>query len=1035
MDDRKKRRIEALFTELGFDVKQDCELAKGFFLLMLLHTAEGFDPDRYPWDGTGAIEKNLARFEIHWFDGRYPELVSRRGTLAELLQRMETERLLEPKRFFSVFSPYIVANPAAYLSRFSGKGGKMFYPMVMLILLLEENAAGPGSVPKETTDLIRKHAEGLKVDPEQLRQDVFQIPFKTYDVKVPREIGSVMREYKKAGVSYHVILQDYYDVHRPSRQLETAINPWLKARRSSGVPTEAGYTEEERLFGHAAFYLRPFHPTDVIRSLFYPNSVNDSGLECGFLYREFAARSRNGGKALVINPSPDFLLAWDTRKEGTASFSVGEDSIVGCLYHQQFPDYSFSKLGEWAAGFYDNVLLMGRNLKKEAQTRLLMKGLKQLSETGHMIAEIPNVLFDRKAEDGRQLLMEELLEAGYRIERMLLLPNAATKTPNKKVIVYIRRTREGDDDGIPFYRADFFGDHLAIRRRHWVVPQARLIQEHLSLGATQKAMEAKPTEQIVRRKAAEKYVFSREIILHVTFQLRDGYWVGRTRYHAILPAVSEEKTKGSGRRPKRGKRLTEQVKRGLRGTSREAVLRNLQAVPFYPEMYGSIASDVRTAYAGRLTELSLKTIWFLCHAHLKDNGSYHREMADVMFCGECSALADLTPGKCVPEDYAWAMGQVFPDITKTEELRYWQQLNLILREAEAQRMVEKNPIREIIETCSLRATEEQREVRNALTKKTFTREEEKRMLGFITEEIRDPKGRKAVRRYEAESIYLAAAIRMFTGMPLREVCGLKWKDFRKLPDLDGYQLLVGRFADQEGKPVSHADAEDWKRYRRVPIPNLLAQMLLARRSYLESQLPEQEKPDHYAIVSRTLKKAEVLEPDTHCRPRNAADHCREVLEKAEIPEQIFVLPGGRNGETMETDLNRYRGDIFQSNFRFRANHTCGLTRGEIHYILGITAPNTFSEHYCDYINDLIQYAMGKKLERWTAGLLAEGPGPVKRPRQDFSGNLTADIVLPGGIGAVDMEISVTDSEAGLTLEIGSRHGCTGDITWCGEEGL
>ena len=107
-----------------------------------------------------------------------------------------------------------------------------------------------------------------------------------------------------------------------------------------------------RLFGNAFFYLRQYPPTDVIRALFYPNSINDSGLECGFLYWEFAARRRRGGKTLVINPSPDFLIAWKTRSGGPASSSMGEDDIAGKLYYQQFPDYSFSKQGDWEAGCY-----------------------------------------------------------------------------------------------------------------------------------------------------------------------------------------------------------------------------------------------------------------------------------------------------------------------------------------------------------------------------------------------------------------------------------------------------------------------------------------------------------------------------------------------------------------------------------------------------------------------------------------------------------------------------------------------------------
>jgi len=41
-----------------------------------------------------------------------------------------------------------------------------------------------------------------------------------------------------------------------------------------------------------------------------------------------------------------------------------------------------------------------------------------------------------------------------------------------------------------------------------------------------------------------------------------------------------------------------------------------------------------------------------------------------------------------------------------------------------------------------------------------------------------------------------------------------------------------------------------------------------------------------------------------------------------------------------------------------------LTNGEINYVVGVEAPDTFSRHYCDYSNDYIQLGIIQKLSRW-----------------------------------------------------------------------
>ena len=112
------------------------------------------------------------------------------------------------------------------------------------------------------------------------------------------------------------------------------------------------------------------------------------------------------------------------------------------------------------------------------------------------------------------------------------------------------------------------------------------------------------------------------------------------------------------------------------------------------------------------------------------------------------------------------------------------------------------------------------------------------------------------------------------------------------------------------------------------------------------------------------KTLAVLSKPSFCKYDAAIRVCRSLIEKANIPTQELVLPGDGDKEIV-VDMNKYQGDIFYSNFKHRANHTCSFNRGELSYVVGNKAPDTFSQHYCDYTNDLVQYGMVQKLNRWS----------------------------------------------------------------------
>jgi hypothetical protein len=150
-------------------------------------------------------------------------------------------------------------------------------------------------------------------------------------------------------------------------------------------------------------------------------------------------------------------------------------------------------------------------------------------------------------------------------------------------------------------------------------------------------------------------------------------------------------------------------------------------------------------------------------------------------------------------------------------------------------------------------------------------------------------------------------------------------------------------------------------------------------------------------------------------PRHIHTLSRKVLDTLNMADQIVDLPNGKNG-TQETNLASVTRDIFRSNFKYRANLTCGFTDAEIRYVLGLAQETAFARNYCDYLNDICQYTMYTKLCRWTA--IHELPyQSVAAQTGSIAGYRSFS--MPNYSGILLLEIP-SDNNISITLE--SQHG-------------
>ena len=1035
-----------LFSVLGIDTQKDSDLSRGYFILSLYNKLPVDERGYYANDSICTkFEKLMDRYQIEYFEtsGEDNEIIySNVDLLRDLLQR---NNLFDARAFFSVFSPWIVADWDAYVGLQSGdkKDGIALVVLVKLLqwhekFAMEESPFGLDlkSFYGSSKEISEYWTTVLKLSEIQFYDywnAVFFYNCANIPVKTNGNISKAIASYKQYFLPMKKLLDDYCDINKNRNMLEHAFNPWKVRADKNHSPIESGVTAEETLYNMSAFKIRNEKATDVIRSAFYSNSRNDSAFECSYLFDQFASNISQESRVLIVNPSPDFILKCMSDKHCSSLsylyFSV-PDNIVAMCYSKEFSRESFISYEDISKlSGIDRVLIMSRDHPIERLNDLL-SALSVCNPDALVLAVLPSAAF----ESAQNLAKDICVKEDCNIDKLLILPNKITHSnPRKKVLLFIRKGSNNPPlDTILFYEAlsDSKGQILYIHKEHWCISTDVFYEGRSTILSLKKEAEKKrnlPIGGKETRDQARVYRFSKEIQLCYTILTkRKNRFAGKAYYCEIQRSES---------RRQRGKRLTVIIEKGLRCETEGEVLKQMETVPFDERVTPYIVKDVCSAYASDMELISMKTLWFCCRDKLLKSSKYDEEIAKKIFCTDSQELAEICPSSAYESDFCYAMSRLFNSDAQSVPLKLWRQVDIILETAVSEKYIHFNPLAGLMRKLSSQATEEQREVRNALTKKTFTLEEEGKILAFISAETKIRFGPKPAKRYEVESIWLVSAIRLFTGMVVKEICALKWSDFIKVPGMDSYQFLVSKRLSDDGRVAVNLPPDDCKKFRRVPVTHALAAMLIARKQYLSEvrMMPGEQILEMPIILCKEPDEGPLKDfSKYYCKPRVATEQCKAVIAAVDVQKLLLLLPDDE-GE-LETDISKPQGDIFRSNFKYRANHTCFFTRGEINYMLGIEPPNTFSRHYCDYTNDFIQCAIAQKLQRWTAlhPILTHIRNSctcqtviMKRQSTDICGPVST------GNSAMDifMEIPVACGGGTLDIEIESNHGYSGNLTF------
>ena len=827
-------------------------------------------------------------------------------------------------------------------------------------------------------------------------------------IKTSGTIKKALDAYRAKKVPMRAMLTDYLAVKSKSDLLAEADNPWAYYYKGiEGHEVESGVSHEETLFRFAAMELKNQEPSDVIDAAFYTNRKrNDYEFELGYLVPFFLENTNITDRILVVNPSPGVICALEESGYKERHYAIS-DVTVQKLYKLQFSDAEFCTFDSMSdIRDIDALLIINRDQKVEMAS-IILESLHCCKESAKVIGLVPCAWLDNPLNGAHKAIAQN----GFEVVQLLVVdPKATVSSPRKKILIVLEK---GSEEYIETTQTNFdektrvlYVSENAVR----ISADSYLQSDKTILACIKDAQRPDEHKKPIYQKAQE-YKFSDEISLfYKLYSGRKNRYAGVAYYREIKDA--NQRTWG--------KKLSSDVEKGLRADSKEGVVGALENLVYEDALYSIIRADIKEKYIDAKRTISLKGLWFYCWAYIVDLNKYDHEFVARLFMN--TDIAQFYPQIQSGNELLHAVARSLDVDIEDISYKVIIQIDLIFKAAIDHGILRFDPLESFVADYTKRATERQQDVRNALVKKHFSSNEEMTIFKAIVK----PRVVNRKREFSCthNSLLLAAAIRLFTGMSIRETVALNWDDFVPIEGTEGYQFRITRFVDAKGRVNHHSERENWNRFRVVPSAAVLSFLLNERKRFLlDNGIDEEYLKDCPIIIENdSIERMQEGKTIKHCKPSIVSSFCKEIIKTANIPENEVVLPDDKND--IITDFNRYHGDIYLSNFRHKANHEAFLTMGEINYMIGVNAPNTFSHHYSDYSHDILQNGIIQKLCRWE--YCYELFVTKKKLNEPFLGAIegSGEIKIGPfkcGVAAVDLIVEKEDS-SNMIITACSTHG-------------
>lgn len=362
-------------------------------------------------------------------------------------------------------------------------------------------------------------------------------------------------------------------------------------------------------------------------------------------------------------------------------------------------------------------------------------------------------------------------------------------------------------------------------------------------------------------------------------------------------------------------------------------------------------------------KISLKTYWIIRREALLTDHYYDEGKCIELFKSSyLSGIMSDEAGQIQPERVLREIGKTIGSKKKSTQMAYMRQIQRIMRYGNQEDLFKGETLTNFL-SLNTKKREKLIQVRQSLQDKTFTAEEELKVLAYIRKKIK-----------EGNLKFVAVAISFYCGLTADELAGLEWGDYVNLPGQKSHHYFaISHQRDRSDDRIHLFSVSEKQRFRKVPIAEELEDLLRLYRDETKAKHPKilESDPLIYDIHS-----TEEMKPCKYEEIKKVMDEADLVVHKETLENEITAFLGNKSNTKETLNLQKYFGNRFRVNFEYRMLQTAHMTMGEVNYILGRKQTDTYAKHYCDFSNEFVQLQLKKKIERWATGTKENMPSPI-----------------------------------------------------------
>lgn len=298
-------------------------------------------------------------------------------------------------------------------------------------------------------------------------------------------------------------------------------------------------------------------------------------------------------------------------------------------------------------------------------------------------------------------------------------------------------------------------------------------------------------------------------------------------------------------------------------------------------------------------------------------------------------------------------------------------------------------------------------IRSNIAKKTFTDNEFRKVVESTAKNISN-----------GDLSCLGVLIRLLTGLEPNIICALTWSDYVRNKTFGFSQFYIYKQFTNNGKDIIGFEKNE--SYRTIPVCSYLSAILDNVYEKVKVEYPNDYLDRYILNFLGHDEKTRVMSP------YKLSQNCKKEIENLNIDTNIITIPK-KDGGTIETDLSKYAGDIFRSNYIYRLTKAM-LSADDIRFLTGRKRATTVGQYYLDYNSDRYQFALYTKTERILDTLIS------KRKYKNITSKLNEnesnkfDVVSDSPV-EFDITVELKSIESNKTAEVSieTMYGFTAEI--------